>query len=126
MALSACLLQIDSTNTFRLPFFIALFEASANAGIVTLLGNWYQPSERGNRAYIFLKCNPNVFWLPASCALYSGMNEKEGCLTRKWLLNFDGTVGIPIAFYGWRVLSILQEWCEGFSITWIDEAFTFT
>ncbi|KAL4944589.1 hypothetical protein BDV06DRAFT_220107 [Aspergillus oleicola] len=38
---------------FALRFFIGLFEASVDPGIITLLSNWYTPQELAKRAAIF-------------------------------------------------------------------------
>tara|TARA_R110002060_G_scaffold75560_2_gene85306 strand:+ start:608 stop:853 length:246 start_codon:yes stop_codon:yes gene_type:complete len=66
---------------------------------MTLLGNWYQPSELGKRACIFQASSSaaQMFSGYLQAALYSGMNGKAVLPAWKWLFIFDGIIGIPIA-----------------------------
>ncbi|RDW73609.1 hypothetical protein BP5796_07051 [Coleophoma crateriformis] len=88
---------------YALRFFIGLFEASAYAGIMTILGNWYTPSELGKRSCIFQASSSaaQMFSGYLQAALYSGMNGKGGLPAWKWLFIFDGIIGVPVALYGY-------------------------
>ena len=91
------------TDIRSLRFFIGLFEASAYAGIMTLLGNWYQPAELGKRACIFQASSSaaQMFSGYLQAGLYKGMNGTGGLPAWKWLFIFDGIIGIPICIYGY-------------------------
>lgn len=92
----------DVKTVYVLRFFIGLFEASAYAGIMTLLGNFYQPAELGKRACIFQASSSaaQMFSGYLQAALYKGMNGRAGLPAWKWLFIFDGIIGVPIALYG--------------------------
>lgn len=90
------------TTLLVLRFFIGLLEASAFPGILTLLGNWYKPEELGKRSSIFIATSAagSMFSGYLQSALYSGMNGKAGLAAWRWLMIFDGIIGIPVSLYG--------------------------
>lgn len=85
-----------------LRFFIGLLEASSFPGILTLLANWYGPEELGKRSSIFIATSAagSMFSGYLQSALYSGMNGVSGLAAWRWLMIFDGIIGIPVALYG--------------------------
>ncbi|KAJ9150802.1 Pantothenate transporter [Pleurostoma richardsiae] len=91
---------------YALRFFIGLLEASAYPGIMTLLGNWYTPSELGKRACIFQASSSaaQMFSGYLQAGLYHGMNGRAGMAAWRWLFIFDGIIGVPIALYGYWAL----------------------
>lgn len=93
----------DLKTIYILRFFVGLLEASAYPGIMTLLGNWYQPSELAKRACIFQASSSvaQMFGGYLQAALYANMNGAHGLAAWRWLFIFDGVIGIPIALYGY-------------------------
>lgn len=87
---------------YALRFFVGLLEASAYPGIMTLLGNWYLPSELGKRSCIFQASSSvaQMFGGYLQAALYARMNGAHGLAAWRWLFIFDGIIGIPIGIYG--------------------------
>jgi MFS transporter, ACS family, pantothenate transporter len=85
-----------------LRFFIGLLEASAFPGILTLLGNWYKPEELGKRSSIFIATSAagSMFSGYLQSGLYSGMDGKYGLAAWRWLMIFDGIIGIPVSLFG--------------------------
>ncbi|KAF8866302.1 MFS general substrate transporter [Acephala macrosclerotiorum] len=69
---------------------------------MTLLGNFYTPTELGKRSCIFQASSSaaQMFSGYLQAALYSGMNGRGGLPAWRWLFIFDGIIGIPIALYG--------------------------
>ncbi|KAF4120880.1 Major Facilitator Superfamily [Geosmithia morbida] len=88
---------------YVLRFFTGLLEASAYPGIMTLLGNWYTPTELGKRACIFQASSSaaQMFSGYLQAGLYSGMNGRSGLAAWRWLFIFDGIIGVPVALYGY-------------------------
>ncbi|KEZ45043.1 putative pantothenate protein [Scedosporium apiospermum] len=86
-----------------LRFFTGFLEASAYPGIMTLLGNWYTPSELGKRACIFQASSSaaQMFSGYLQAALYKGMDGRAGLRAWQWLFIFDGIIGVPICLYGY-------------------------
>lgn len=93
--------NVETLHALR--FFIGFLEASAYPGIMTLLGNWYTPSELGKRACIFQASSSaaQMFSGYLQAALYSGMDGRHGLGAWQWLFIFDGIIGVPIAVYGY-------------------------
>ncbi|KXT06236.1 hypothetical protein AC578_9187 [Pseudocercospora eumusae] len=85
-----------------LRFFIGLLEASAFPGVLTLLGNWYKAEELGKRSSIFIATSAagSMFSGYLQAGLYRGMNGKHGIAAWRWLMIFDGIIGIPVSLYG--------------------------
>ncbi|KAK8065888.1 hypothetical protein PG997_012635 [Apiospora hydei] len=88
---------------YALRFLTGLLEASAYPGIMTLLGNFYTPSELGKRSCIFQASSSaaQMFSGYLQAALFSGMNGKHGVAAWRWLFIFDGIIGVPVALYGY-------------------------
>ncbi|EGV64788.1 MFS general substrate transporter [Yamadazyma tenuis ATCC 10573] len=84
-------------------FFVGLFESTAYVGIMTLLSNFYLPSEMGKRTCIFQTSSSaaQMFSGYLQSALYSGMNGRGGLAAWRWLFIFDGVITFPVAFVGY-------------------------
>lgn len=88
---------------YALRFLIGLFESTAYAGLIGLLGSWYTPLELGKRAGIFQISSSvsNMFSGYLQAALHKGMDGRLGLRSYQWLFIFDGIITIPIALYGY-------------------------
>ncbi|KAK8047151.1 hypothetical protein PG996_015215 [Apiospora saccharicola] len=97
--------NVETLHALR--FFTGLLEASAYPGIMTLLGNFYTPSELGKRACIFQASfsAAQMFSGYLQAALFIGMNGKHGVAAWRWLFIFDGIIGVPVALYGYFAVS---------------------
>lgn len=82
-------MAVSSTieGMYALRFFIGVFEASSYPGIVTILCNWYTPSELATRVAIFSSSYPaaSMFVSFMQVAIQETLDGAHGIAGWRWL-----------------------------------------
>ncbi|CZR62806.1 uncharacterized protein PAC_12703 [Phialocephala subalpina] len=92
----------NEKQIYAMRFLIGLFEAPFYVGAMTLLGNWYTPTELGKRASIFYSASfvANMFSGYLQAAVYKGLNGTNGLAGWRWLFIMCGIITVPGALWG--------------------------
>lgn len=101
--LTFCFAAVKSTKQiYAIRFLIGLAEAPFYVGVMTLLGNWYTPSELAKRASIFYSASfaANMFSGYLQAALYKGLDGRHGIAGWRWLFIVCGVINVPGAIWG--------------------------
>ncbi|EUC40605.1 hypothetical protein COCMIDRAFT_108390 [Bipolaris oryzae ATCC 44560] len=105
--LTLCMYKAPNSRTmFALRFFLGVFEATSWPGIVSLIFNWYQPSELATRLAIFGVSGVagNMFLSVLQAALYKNLNGIAGLGGWQWLFIVSGIMTIFWGFLGLVVI----------------------
>lgn len=91
---------------YPLRFFIGLVEASSWPGMLTVLMNWYTPTELGTRAALFGAAGTagNMFTGFMQAAIYTNMDGTHGIPGWKWLFIFNSIMTVLVALVGYFVI----------------------
>ncbi|KAA8911278.1 MFS general substrate transporter [Sphaerosporella brunnea] len=87
-------------------FIIGVCEASSYPGTVTILMNWYTPSELSTRVSLFSTSYPaaNIFVGSLQAALWNGMHGVSGFAGWRWLFVINGLMTIVVAAAGYIII----------------------
>ncbi|AFR98231.2 transmembrane transporter Liz1p [Cryptococcus neoformans C23] len=87
---------------YALRFFIGAFEASSYPGIVSVLCNWYTPSELATRIALFGTSYPaaSMFVSFMQVSIQSTLNGAHGISGWRWLFIFNAIMTILVAIAG--------------------------
>lgn len=101
-----CALATNVKQLYALRFFIGLVEASAWPGMITVLMNWYTPTELGTRAALFGASGAagNMFTGFMQAAIYTNMNGTHGIPGWKWLFIFNAIMTVIVAAAGFFII----------------------
>ncbi|KAI5812694.1 putative transporter [Pyronema omphalodes] len=85
---------------------IGLCEASSYPGTITILMNWYTPSELSTRMALFGTSYPaaNIFVGSMQAALWKGLHGTRGMAGWRWLFLLNGIMTIVVALAGYIII----------------------
>ncbi|CDO54290.1 similar to Saccharomyces cerevisiae YCR028C FEN2 Plasma membrane H+-pantothenate symporter [Geotrichum candidum] len=101
-----CAIVTDVKQMYAIRFFIGFMEASSWPGMLTVLMNWYTPTELGTRAALFGAAGTagNMFTGFMQAAIYKNMQGTHGLPGWKWLFIFNCIMTIIVALAGYFVI----------------------
>ena len=97
--LTFCFAAVNNAKQiYAMRFLIGLAESPFYVGVMTLLGNWYTPSELAKRAGIFYSASfaANMFSGYLQAAVYSGLDGVHGLPGWRWLFIMCGVITVQI------------------------------
>ncbi|KAK2785975.1 hypothetical protein FQN53_007078 [Emmonsiellopsis sp. PD_33] len=98
----------NAKTIYALRFLLGIFESTSWPGIVSLIFNWYTPSELGKRIAIFGVSDRagNMFLGILQAALYKNLDGVNGLEGWQWLFIVSGCITI---FWGFLGLLIIPD-----------------
>lgn len=106
-----CAIATNVHQLYPLRFFIGLVEASSWPGMITVLMNWYTPTELGTRAALFGAAGAagNMFTGFMQASIYTNMNGIHGIAGWRWLFIFNSIMTVVVSLSGFFVVPNTPE-----------------